>query len=128
MSRATPFPSPDRDSTLYLRDMVEFCEAVMRYVDGRDLATLLADRMRWDATLRNLELVGEAAIHVPAELRQLAPEVLWRQAIGMRSRLAHAYLQIEAETVWLSATQSVPTLHGQLLALLARLAQSGSVP
>ena len=117
-----PYPSPDRDSTLYLRDMVEFCESVIRYVDGHNLTTLLADRMRWDATLRNLELIGEAATHVPAELRALAPEVEWRQIVGTRNRLAHAYLLIEAETVWLMATQSVPTLHAQLLSLLARLA------
>ena len=116
-----PFPSSDRDSSLYLRDMVEFCDAVLSYVGARNLAALRADRMRWDATLRNLELIGEAATHVPPELRELAPELAWRQVIGARNRLAHAYLQIDPETVWFMATQSVPLLRSQLLALLAHL-------
>lgn len=121
-----PLSSADRDATLFLRDMVEFCDAVVSYVGERDLAALRVDRMRWDATLRNLELIGEAASHVPVELRELAPEVAWRQMIGARNRLAHAYLQIDPETVWLMATQSVPLLRTQLQAMLTRLDQTSS--
>ena len=71
-------------------------------------------------------LIGEAASHVPVELRELAPEVAWRQMIGARNRLAHAYLQIDPETVWLMATQSVPLLRTQLQAMLTRLDQTSS--
>ena len=75
MSSEMPSPSSERDSALYLRDMVEFCERVMAYTAGFDLPALLADRMRYDATLRNLELIGEAATRVPGELRDRAPEL-----------------------------------------------------
>ena len=122
MSNETPSPSSERDSTLYLRDMVEFCERVMAYTGGFDLPALLADRMRYDATLRNLELIGEAATHVPKELRELGSELPWRQIIGTRNRLAHAYLGLEPETVWLIVTANVPRLRDQLIALLAKAA------
>ena len=102
--------------------MVEFCERVMAYTGGFDLPTLLADRMRYDATLRNLELIGEAATQVPKELRDLGPELPWRQIIGTRNRLAHAYLGLEPETVWLIVTVNVPRLRDQLIALLATAA------
>ena len=101
--------------------MVEFCERVIAYAAGFDLPALLADRMRYDAILRNLELIGEAATHVPDELRARAPELPWRQVIGTRNRLAHAYLGIEPETVWLIVTVNVPRLRDQLAALLATL-------
>jgi uncharacterized protein with HEPN domain len=107
---------------LYLHDMVEFCERVIAYTAGHDLPGLLADRMRYDATLRNLELIGEAATHVPAEMREQAPDLPWRQVIGIRNRLVHAYLGIEPETVWQIATRNVPSLREQLVALLVRLA------
>jgi uncharacterized protein with HEPN domain len=119
MSNVTPSPSSERDPTLYLRDMVEFCDRVMAYTSGFDVTALLSDRMRYDATLRNLELIGEAATRVPVELRERAPEVPWRMVIGTRNRLAHGYLGIEPETVWLIATDSVPRLREQLRALLA---------
>ena len=98
--------------------MVEFCNRVIAYTTGFDMPTLLADRMRYDATLCNLELIGEAATRVPAELRERAPEVPWRLVIGTRNRLAHGYLGIEHETVWLIATDRVPRLRDQLKALL----------
>jgi hypothetical protein len=34
-------------------------------------------------------------------MRELAPEIAWRQIIGTRNGLAHAYLGIEPDTVWL---------------------------
>jgi uncharacterized protein with HEPN domain len=79
MSSVTPSPLSDRDDRLYLRDMVEFCERVIAYSAGHDQASLLADRMRYDAVLRNLELIGEAATRVPVDMRNLAPEIAWRR-------------------------------------------------
>lgn len=124
MSSETPFPSPDRDSTLYLRDMLQFCERVIEYSSVADLAALLGEPMRYDATLRNLELIGEAATRVPPALRERAPEIPWRLVIGTRNRLAHAYLGIEAETVWSITKTHVPRLQAQLQALLATLSPS----
>lgn len=121
MSSETPSPSSERDQALYLRDMVEFCERVIAYTAGFDLPALLSDRMRYDATLRNLELIGEAATHVPEHLRDRAPGLPWRQIIGTRNRLAHAYLGLEPETVWLIVSASVPRLRDQLVALLGTL-------
>lgn len=112
---------PDRDDRLYLLDMVEFCERVVAYSAGHDPRSLLADRMRYDAVLRNLELIGEAATHVPGNLRQLAPEIAWRQIVGTRNRLAHAYLGIDSDTVWLIISDSVPTLLMQLRKMVATL-------
>ena len=121
MSSVTPSPLPDRDDRLYLRDMVEFCERVAAYSAGHDQESLLADRMRYDAVLRNLELIGEAATRVPVNMRGLAPEIAWRQIISTRNRLAHAYLGIEPDTVWLIVSESVPTLLMQLRGMLAAL-------
>ena len=77
--------------------------------------------MRYDAVLRNLELIGEAATHVPENLRQPAPEIAWRQIVGTRNRLAHAYLGIDSDTVWLIISGSVPTLLLQLRKMVAAL-------
>jgi uncharacterized protein with HEPN domain len=93
-------PSPsERDSWLYIEDMRMFCERVLEYNRGVERDAFAADGMRYDATLRNLELIGEAATHVPDELRARAPDVPWRQVIATRNRVAHAYLGIDEDTV-----------------------------
>jgi len=43
---------------------------VLVYTQGLDRSTFAADAMRYEATLRNLESIGEAATHVPSYARQ----------------------------------------------------------
>lgn len=119
MSSVMPSPSSDRDERLYLGDMLQFCERAMTYTEGFSFEAVMADAMRYDATLRNLELIGEAATHVSDPLRSKAPDIEWRRIVGTRNRVAHAYLGIEPETVWMIVTQHLPMLRNQLRALIA---------
>ena len=113
-------PSPfERDPWLYVEDMLGFAERVMRYSAGVDQQSFFQDAMRCDATLRNLELLGEAATHVPDDLRARAAGIPWRQVIATRNRLIHAYLGIDPDTVWSIVADDVPALAQQLTALLA---------
>jgi hypothetical protein len=75
----------DRDSWLYVEDMRTFCERVLEYTRNVERETFAADLMRYDATLRNLELIGEAATYVPDELRTRAPGIPWRQVVNTQS-------------------------------------------
>ena len=54
--------SPAREWRFYIEDMVAFCDKVLAYTHGLDRASFPVDTMRYDATLRNLELIGEAAL------------------------------------------------------------------
>lgn len=101
--------------------MLAFCDVVLDYTHGLDQAAFAADRMRLDATLRNLELVGEAATRVPADVRALAPDLQWRKVVATRNRLIHAYLGIDIDTVWSIVIDDVPALRVALVALLQAL-------
>ena len=101
--------------------MLEFCDTALDYTRGFDQLGFQADRMRYDATLRNIELIGEASTHVPPEVRALAPDLPWREIVGTRNRLAHAYLGIDADTVWDIVSNELPQLRHALTALLAQL-------
>jgi uncharacterized protein with HEPN domain len=64
--------------------------------------------------LRNLELIGEAATHVPAAIREANPDIPWRMVIATRNRLIHAYLGIDNDTLWSIILDDVPGLLGAL--------------
>ena len=117
----------DRDPRLYVEDMLEFCDRALAYAAGQSREAMDADRMRYDAILRNLELIGEAATHVTAEQRALAPQLPWRQIVATRNRVVHAYLGIAADTVWSILRDDLPTLHLSLLAQLAAMPPSPPV-
>lgn len=110
---------------LYVRDMLQACERVTAYTAGMDQADFLSDRRTYDATLRNLELVGEAATRVPAAVRDAHAEIPWRDVIGTRNRIIHGYLGIDDDLIWGIVNQSVPELTPHLRALLEEAGGAG---
>lgn len=99
-----------REWRFYLDDMIAFTEKVMAYTEGMNQAGFVAGGITYDATLRNLELIGEAATHIPAEVRANFSEIPWRMVIATRNRLIHGYLGIDDDTLWSIIRDDVPDL------------------
>ena len=107
-----------RSWQLYLRDMIEFSNKVLSYTEGLDRDRFIAETLVYDATLRNLELIGEAATHIPGEVREAHPEIQWRRIIATRNRLAHGYLGMDDDVIWDIIRTDVPDLLPALRNLL----------
>lgn len=99
-----------REWRFYIDDMIAFAEKVIAYTDGFDRDRFIASGLNYDATLRNLELIGEAASHVPDVVRAAHPQVPWRLVIATRNRLIHGYLGIDNDTLWSIVVTDVPAL------------------
>jgi uncharacterized protein with HEPN domain len=106
--------SPEREWRFYLDDMIAFAEKVLAYTGGLDQPSFVASGLNYDATLRNLELIGEAATHVPDAVRHAHSEIPWRQVVATRNRLIHGYLGIDNDTLWSIIQDDVPDLLVQL--------------
>jgi uncharacterized protein with HEPN domain len=102
--------SIQREWRFYLDDMIGFAEKVIAYTDGFDQTSFVANGLNYDATVRNLELTGEAATHIPDVVRAANPQVPWRLIIATRNRLIHGYLGIDNDTLWSIIRDDVPAL------------------
>ena len=98
--------------------MIEFCERVLSYTSGMDQEEFVADTRTYDATLRNLELVGEAGKHVPSRIREAHPAIPWREIIALRNRLIHVYLGVDKDVLWDIIKNDVPNLVDELRTLV----------
>lgn len=87
MYESAPIGNKERDWRLYVDDMISFAEKVLAYTNGFDRLQFEASGLTYDATVRNLELIGEAATRIPASVREYAPHIPWRQIISTRNRL-----------------------------------------
>ena len=115
MSDALP---ESREWRFYIRDMLKFGEAVLAYTEGMNQEAFVADSRTYDATLRNIELIGEAATHIPTDIREAYPAIPWHAIIGARNRLAHSYLQISDSVIWSIVEDAIPNLLPELRKVL----------
>lgn len=74
---------------IYLQDMINFVEEAISLTANFRQDEFVNDRRTYGATLRNLELIGEAANRIPEEVRAANPHIQWRQVVALRDRLAH---------------------------------------
>jgi uncharacterized protein with HEPN domain len=108
-----------REWRFYVSDMIDFAEKVLAYTHEMDQGRFEQSGLNYDATLRNLELIGEAATHIPEHVRQFASQIDWRRIVATRNRLIHGYLGIDNDTLWSIIQTDVPALLRNLNALKA---------
>ena len=109
--------SLQREWRFYLDDMIGFAEKVIAYTQGLDQDRFVNSGLNYDATVRNLELIGEAAMHIHEDVRLANPQIPWRLIIATRNRLIHGYLGIDNDTLWSIIASDIPALLPQLIAL-----------
>lgn len=64
-----------RDESLFLADIVEACEKILKFTKGMTYKAFVNDDLHFDAVLRNLEIIGEAVKNVSEATRQKYPEI-----------------------------------------------------
>ena len=110
-----------RDPRLFLQDILDSAAKVAAYTRGMTQEAFECNGMAYDAVIRNLELIGEAAKQVPQDLRESAPAIPWRMICGFRDHLAHAYFGLDNDTVWEVVTVELPALVVEITRLLRGL-------
>lgn len=106
-----------RDEALPLAMLLAAGEA-LQFVAGLDRVQFEASRLHQAAVIRSLEVIGEAASRVSAPVRQPHPEIPWREIVGMRNRLIHAYSRVSVKLVWDVARHRLPELVAALRPLV----------
>lgn len=106
--------------TDYCQHILDAIERIESYLAGGDEQIFAKSFMAQDAVIRNLEVIGEAAINIrsldPAAAAQY-PE--WDQICAMRNRLTHGYFDINLEVVWRTTQHDLPRLRQHLKSTLA---------
>lgn len=102
--------TPARGHLDYVRDMIAMMDKIEAFTAGLDFDRFVRDDKTYMAVIHAIEVIGEAAKHVPATVRRRHPQVPWKKMAGMRDRLIHAYFGTDATIVWETAVSLIPSL------------------
>ena len=109
---------PRHDPQVRVQHMLEYAREAIGLMRDKRRADLDTDRTLGLATLRCLEIVGEAASQIPKSLRQQHPQIPWPQIIGTRNRLVHGYDLVDYDIIWSTITEDLPPLVAELEKIL----------
>ena len=100
---------PRRDND-YLSDILEAMQRIMAYTKDLSYEQFISNVMAQDATIRNLQVIGEAAKKLSQSVRSIYPDIRWREMAGMRDKIVHEYFGVNLEVVWEVARKDIPQL------------------
>lgn len=88
--------------------MREACSKIARFLAGKTKEEFVGDEILFDAVVRNLQNIGEAARAIPRGTRNLCPDIEWNRIVGLRHLLVHQYFGIDEDIVWDLAVNRCP--------------------
>jgi len=109
-----------RGIKLYLEDIKESIRKIEKYARGINFDEFSRDEKLIDAVVRNLSIIGEAAINMPKEVKAKDPDVAWKEMKGMRNKVIHEYFGIDEEILWKTIQEDLPKLKKQITKMLEK--------
>lgn len=83
----------------------------------------LRNRLLQDGVIRQLEVMGEAARNLSEDLRNEHPQIPWRQMIGLRNRMIHAYFNVDLQIIWEIVQGDIPDLKQKMKQILDEISE-----
>ncbi|HSD57819.1 MAG TPA: DUF86 domain-containing protein [Methanotrichaceae archaeon] len=108
-----------KDDKVFLQHILDAMARIEQYLEGVSIEQFMQNGLIQDGVVRQLEIIGEASRNLSPDLCQSHPEVEWRQIIGLRNRIAHAYFSIDLEIIWEIVHRNLPMLKDKMKQILA---------
>lgn len=107
------------DDPTRLNHMLQAATEALEFIQGCSRESLERDRKLVLALLKEIEIIGEAAVHLSPQCRERHPQLPWKDIIGMRNRLIHAYHDVDLNILWDTVTLALEPLIIELENIIA---------
>jgi uncharacterized protein with HEPN domain len=109
---------PPRRWDIRVRDILAAIEKIHKYTTDYRYRNFEADSKTVDAVVRNLEIIGEAARHIPDDIIEKNPGIPWKEMRDMRNLLSHEYFGVNTKIIWETIQTDLPAIVPVLKRLL----------
>jgi len=108
----------DKQRLLHIAESINEIE---QYISKATFDIFSNDSMMRYATVKQIEIIGEAANYLTEETKMQFPNIQWRQIIGLRHILVHEYFGIDSKLIWQIITNDIPTLKSDIQNIISTL-------
>ncbi|MCB0168148.1 MAG: DUF86 domain-containing protein [Anaerolineae bacterium] len=99
-----------KSDIVYLKHIWDAINQIETYIATLDFPQFEQTRLVQDGVIRQLEIIGEASRNLSDEFRDDHAELPWRQIIGLRNRLIHAYFDVNLGIIWEIVQVNIPQM------------------
>ncbi|MEK6878987.1 MAG: DUF86 domain-containing protein [Nanoarchaeota archaeon] len=89
-----------RDINLFIQDILDSIKDIEEFSKELTKEKFIENKLKQNAIIRSLEIIGEAAKNIPDSFRNKYSEVPWKKIAGFRDVLSHAYFGVSLERIW----------------------------
>ena len=93
-----------------LLHILESIEEIEKYTAGSNLEVFLQNSMMKFASVKQIEIIGEAANYISEETKNKFSDIQWRQITGLRHVLVHEYFGVDSKLIWQIIADDIPEL------------------
>ncbi len=104
-----------KDYNIFLEHILESIEEIEKNINGISESEFFELTTIQDATIRRLEIIGEAVKNLPNSFKKRHPEIAWKKIAGTRDILIHGYFGVDKKLVWRIAIIDIPKLKEEIL-------------
>lgn len=110
-----------KDPKIFLIHILESINEIENNVAGMSESKFSRSITIQDATVRRLEIIGEAVRNFPDSFRKKYAKIPWKKIAGLRDVLIHGYFSVDMELVWKIVNKDIPKLKKQITNLLKKI-------
>ena len=97
-------------NSVRLLHILDAISEIENYIQDADKDTFVNNSMMFNATLHQLEIIGEAANGLSDDFLMEHPSIPWARIIGLRNLIVHEYFGVDDQTIWSIVTINLPPL------------------
>lgn len=116
---------PTRQIGAVVSEIIDALDGIAAATAGKTIEDFGADWLLRHGVQRGIEIISEAARHLPDDLLEVAPEIPWKQIRGIGNVLRHEYHKVSDPIVWAVVTDSLPALRVAIQRIQASLDLEG---
>lgn len=108
----------ERGAGDYIQDIIDAMMAAGSFIEKMSYDEFIADQKTVYASIRAIQIIGEASKKIPETVRSKYPRIPWREMAGMRDKVTHEYFGVQMKVLWNTLKDDIPPLVDEIRKIL----------